>query len=583
MFVPCKRPCGNRYAWPRPSPTASKVIQIAPDRRPALEVVPLGGLGEFGMNTMAISSHDTTLLVDAGVMFPGPSEFGVDLIIPDLTHFRTAERPLAGVVLTHGHEDHIGGVPYLWDLLAGPVYGTDLTLGLLRPKLEEHGIDAVGRLQPVAPGDTVRVGSLEVEFLRVTHSMPGCTAVAVHSTVGTIVHTGDYKIDHTPPGGETMDLDRFAELGAAGVLALFGDSTNIERHGSTGSEHAVVPAFEEIFASTAGKIVVTTFASSLHRVQVLLDLAARFQRKVAFVGRGMKRNTAIAAELGCLTIPSGIEIPESEVIKHPANRVVCLVTGSQGEPLAALSRIAVDHHRHIKLEPQDVVVFSARAIPGNQRAIGRLMDHVARRGAAIVHEDDEPVHVSGHGRADDLRQMLSLVRPRYFVPIHGEYRYLARHARMAEDVTNGETDVFLMENGDRLCFDSNGAWRGEPVSTGRVLIDGTRTGEVVDAVLRDRRHLAGDGVVVLVVGIDRQTGVFVGEPTVITRGFVGDPSTVPMRDEIRDRVDGVLRSTSPEERMDHGMIQERIRIELQRGLRKQTGRRPLIIPVVMEI
>ena len=535
------------------------------------------------MNTMAVSSDDTTILVDAGVMFPGPDQFGVDLIIPDLTHVRTSERRLAGLVLTHGHEDHIGGVPYAWDLLEGPVYGTDLTLGLLRPKLEEHGIDPVDRLHPVSPGDTVRVGPLEIEFLRVTHSMPDCTAVAIHSTVGTIVHTGDYKIDPTPPDGDTMDLDRFAELGEAGVLALFGDSTNIERQGSTGSERAVLPALEEIFASTVGKIVVTTFASSLHRVQLLIDLAARFQRKVAFVGRGMRRNAAIAAGLGRLKIPPGLEIPENEVTDRPASQVVCLVTGSQGEPLAALSRIAVDHHRHIKLEPRDVVVFSARAIPGNQRAIGRLMDHVARRGATVVHEDDEPIHVSGHASADDLKLMLSLVRPRYFVPIHGEYRYLARHARVAEDVNNGETAVFLMENGDRLCFDDDGVWRGEPVSAGRVLIDRTRTGEVVDEVLRDRRHLAGDGVVVLVVGIDRQTGVVIGEPTVITRGVVGDSSTVAMRAEIRDRLDGVLRGSSPEERTDHGMIHERIRIEIQRGLRKQTGRRPLVIPVVMEM
>ena len=535
------------------------------------------------MNTMAVSSDDTAILVDAGVMFPGPSQFGVDLIIPDLTHLRTSERRLAGLVLTHGHEDHIGGVPYAWDLLEGPVYGTELTLGLLRPKLEEHGIDCVGRLQPVTPGDTIRIGSLEVEFLRVTHSMPDCTAVAIHSTVGTIVHTGDYKIDQTPLDGESMDLDRFVQLGEAGVLALFGDSTNIERHGSTGSERDVVSAFEAIFARTVGKILVTTFASSLHRVQLLIDLAARYQRQVAFVGRGMRQNAAIAAELGRLTVPPGVEIPESEVANRPADQIVCLVTGSQGEPLAALSRIAVDHHRHIKLEPRDVVAFSARAIPGNQRAIGRLMDHVARRGATIIHEDDETIHVSGHASAADLRLMLSLVRPRYFVPIHGEYRYLVRHARVAEDVTNGGTAVFLMENGDRLCFDDDGAWRGEPVSSGRILIDGTRTGEVVDEVLRDRRHLAGDGVVVLVVGIDRQTGMVVGEPTVITRGFVGDPSTAALRSEIRDRVDGVLGSSSTEERTDHGVIHERIRIELQRGLRKQTGRRPLVIPVVMEI
>ena len=535
------------------------------------------------MNTMAVSSDDTTILVDAGVMFPGPGHFGVDLIVPDLTHLRASERRVAGLVLTHGHEDHIGGVPYAWDLLDGPVYGTDLTLGLLRPKLEEHGLEFADRLHSVAPGDTVSVGPLDVEFLRVTHSMPDCAAVAIHSAVGTIVHTGDYKVDPTPLDGDMMDLDRFAELGEAGVLALFGDSTNIERRGTTGSERDVASAFEEIFSTAGGKIVVATFASSLHRVQLLVDLAVRFHRKVAFVGRGIKQNTTIALELGHLTVPPGVEIAESEVANHPPDQVLCVVTGSQGEPLAALSRIAVDHHRHVKLQPQDVVVFSARAIPGNQRAIGRLMDHVARRGAEIIHEGDKPVHVSGHGSAEELRSMLSMVRPRYFVPIHGEYRYLARHAQVAEDVSGGSTAVFLIENGDRLCFDADGGWRGEPVSTGRVLIDGTRTGEVDDEVLRDRRHLAGDGVVVLVVAIDHQTGEVVGDPTVITRGFVDDPSTESMRAEIGGCVTGVIATASKEERTNHDVIQERIRIELQRLLRKQTGRRPLVIPVIMEI
>jgi ribonuclease J len=380
-----------------------------------------------------------------------------------------------------------------------------------------------------------------------------------------------------------MDLDRFAQLGEAGVLAMFGDSTNIERQGSTGSERDVLPAFEEIFTNTAGKIVVTTFASSLHRVQLLVDLAERFQRKVAFVGRGMKRNAAIAADLGCLRIPPGIEIPASEVATRPSSQVLCLVTGSQGETLAALSRIAVNHHRHVKLEPHDVVVFSARAIPGNQRAIGRVMDHVAHCGATVVQENDRLIHVSGHGSADDLRLMLSLVKPRYFVPIHGEYRYLARHARMAADVGSSDTTVCMMENGDRLCFDADGVWRGETVSTRRVMIDETRTGEVIDEVLRDRRGLAGNGVFVLVVGIDRQTGALIGEPTVIARGFVSDPSMGTLRDEIRNRVGGILRSSTPEERSEHSVIQERIRVEIQRVLRKQTGRRPLVLPIVMEM
>ncbi len=534
------------------------------------------------MNTMAISSADTSILIDAGVMFPGPGSFGVDLIIPDLTYLRTSGRRLSAVVLTHGHEDHIGGVPYVWDLLDGPVYGTSLTLGFLEHKLKEHAVEAAGRLLPIEPGQTVSVGPLDVEFLRVTHSMPGCTAVAIHSPAGTLVHTGDYKFDKTP-FDDPSDTQRLAELGRAGVLALFGDSTNVERAGCTGSERDVIATFEELFASTRGKLVVTTFASSLHRVQVLVDLAVRFDRKVALVGRGIRRNTEIAERLGYLTIPPGIQIRESDIATYPSRQILCLVTGSQGEPLAALSRIAVDHHRHVKLEPGDVVVFSARAIPGNQRAIGRLMDDIARRGAEVVHENDKAVHVSGHGSAEELKRMLSLIRPRYFVPIHGEYRYLVRHAGMAEAAAGDETEVFLMENGDRLFFDDTTGWLGEPVLTGRVLLDGTRTGQVADEVLRDRRHLAGDGVMVLVVAIDQHAGVVVGEPNVITRGFVTDRSTEALLDGIPDIVNEVMRSASRDERTDRGVVQEQIRLSVQRVIRKESGRRPLVLPVVMEI
>ena len=551
-------------------------------RQPILEVVPLGGLGEFGMNTMAISSADTSILIDAGVMFPGPGSYGVDLIIPDLTYLRTSGRRLSAVVLTHGHEDHIGGVPYVWDLLDGPVYGTSLTLGLLEHKLKEHAVEVAGRLLPIEPGQTVSVGPLNIEFLRVTHSMPGCTAVAIHSPAGTLVHTGDYKFDKTPLD-DPSDTQRLAALGRAGVLALFADSTNVERSGCTGSERDVIATFEELFASTRGKLVVTTFASSLHRVQVLVDLAARFDRKVALLGRGIRRNAEIAERLGYLTIPPGIQIRESDVASYPSRQILCLATGSQGETLAALSRIAVDHHRHVKLEPGDVVVFSARAIPGNQRAIGRLMDHIARRGAEVVHEDDKAVHVSGHGSAEELKRMLSLIRPRYLVPIHGEYRFLARHARMAEAAAGDDTEVFLMENGDRLFFDDTTGWLGEPVLTGRVLMDGTRTGQVADEVLRDRRHLAGDGVIVLVVAIDQHERAVVGEPNVITRGFVTDRSTEALLDGIPDIVTEVMRSASREERTDRGVVQEQIRLSVQRVVRKESGRQPLVLPVIMEI
>ena len=413
--------------------------------------------------------------------------------------------------------------------------------------------------------------------------MPGCTAVALHGPAGTLIHTGDYKLDETAPDGVSVDVQRLAELGRAGVTALFGDSTNVERSGVSGSERDVVDAFEEIFSSTDGKLIVTAFASSVHRLQLLINLASQFNRQVALVGRGIRQTADIAQRLGYLIIPPGLQIPESDVGRLPPNQVLCVVTGSQGEPLAALSRMAVDQHRHVSLGPGDVVVFSARAIPGNRRAIGRLMDHIARRGAEIIHEDDKQVHVSGHGSVEELKMMLSLVRPRYFVPIHGEYRYLARHARIAEAVTNGQTQIMLIENGERLCFDGSTAWQGEPVPTGRILIDGTRTGEVADEVLRDRRRLAGDGVVVLVVVINRHDGEVVGDPEVITRGFVTDESTAALLDEIPQVVVALVQSRSPDERTDHDVVQEQIRIELQRFLRKRSGRRPLVLPVVMEI
>ena len=402
------------------------------EREPLLEVVPLGGVGEFGMNMMAVASASTTVLLDAGAMLPGPEHPGVDLIVPDLTFLEQSARRLSALVLTHGHEDHIGAVPYVWHLLDGPVYGTPLTLALLEPKLEAHAIDASGRLMAVAPRERVAIGSLEVEFIRVTHSMPDCVALAVHTPVGTIVHTGDFKIDQTPVDGERVDTHRLAQLGAEGVLALFADSTNIARKGYAGSERDVIVAFEEIFAGTRGKLVVAPFSSSIHRLQVLVDLAVRFDRKVAFVGRGVQQNAAAAQRLGYLDIPAGVQIRDRDVEQYAPEQVLCIATGSQGEPLAALSRIAVDAHRHVKLRRGDVVVFSARAIPGNQRAIGRLQDHIARRGADCIDASVKAVHVSGHAGEEELKLMLSLVSPRYFVPIHGEYRYLARHAEVAE-------------------------------------------------------------------------------------------------------------------------------------------------------
>jgi ribonuclease J len=544
-----------------------------------LEIIPLGGLGEFGMNMMVVACGDTAIVVDAGVMFPEPELLGVDLIIPDLRQLQQY-RP-AALVLTHGHEDHIGAVAHVLPYISGPVYGTALTLALVEPKLEELGAAATDRLTRVRPRDRVTVGCFTIEFLRVTHSMPDCVALAIHTPHGVVIHTGDFKIDQTPIDREHVDFHRLAELGASGVLALFADSTNVDRPGFTGSEVEVTDAFEEIFTSAAGKIVVALFASSIYRMQILADLAAQFDRRVAFVGRGAAENSEIAQRLGYLRMPAGVQVRDSDVRSFPSRDVVCICTGSQGEPQAALPRIAIDDHRHVKLDADDVVVFSAREIPGNEKAIGRVMNHISRRGAEVIYEGIKHVHVSGHGSAEELKLMLSLVRPRHFVPIHGEYRQLARHARMAARVSIG-TQVLLAENGDVIQFDRQGGRVAGKVPAGRILIDGTRSGEVGDEVLRDRRHLSGDGLVVPVVAIG-PAGTLEETPDVITRGFVVDARTEALLKEIPALLAATIERANVEERTDPGLIKEKIRVDLQRFFRKRSGLRPLVLPVVMEI
>jgi ribonuclease J len=549
-----------------------------------LEVVPLGGLGEFGMNMLALSWGDTTIVVDAGVMFPDPELLGVDRIIPDLTYLQQKGR-VAALVLTHGHEDHIGAVPHVAPLVDGPIYGTPLTLALVEPKLHEHGIHGQNELVSVKPRQRVTIGPFEIEFIRVTHSIPDCVALAIHTPAGVVVHTGDFKIDQTPIDGQHFDLHRFAELGAAGVLALFADSTNVDRRGFTGSELEVVEAFEEIFTSATGKIIVAAFASSIYRMQILVDLAAQFDRKVAFVGRGMIQNSEIAQRLGYLRIPAGIQIRDADVSNYPSQDVLCLTTGTQGEPMAALSRIAIDDHRHVKVSQDDTVVLSARSIPGNEKSIGRVLNHLAHRGAEVIYEGIKHVHVSGHGSQEELKLVLSLVRPRFFVPVHGEYRQLSQHARIAERVFAGRDPrpkTLLIEDGDILHFDADGARVAGKAPVGRILIDDTRTGEVGDEVLRDRRHLAEDGLVVPVVAINKQTGALEGVPDIITRGFVMEDSQALLADGARLLAD-VIEQASVEERTDQGLIKEKLRVELRRFFRKRSGRRPFVLPVIMEI
>ena len=549
-----------------------------------LEAVPLGGVGEFGMNMLALSWGDTTIVVDAGVMFPDPELLGVDRIIPDLTYLQQKGR-VAALVLTHGHEDHIGGVPHVAPLVDGPIYGTPLTLALIESKLAEHELTGKNELVAVKPRQRVTVGPFEIEFIRVTHSMPDCVALAIHTPAGVIVHTGDFKIDQTPIDGELFDVHRFAQLGTEGVLALFADSTNIDRRGFTGSEREVIEAFEEIFTSATGKIVVAAFASSIYRMQILVDLAAQFDRKVAFAGRGMIENSQIAQKLGYLRVPAGIQIRDSEVASFPSQDVLCICTGSQGEPPAALSRMSIDDHRFVKVGEDDTVVISARAIPGNEKAIGRVINHLARRGADVIHEGIKHVHVSGHGSEEELKLMLSLVKPRYFIPVHGEYRQLSQHARVAKRVFAGRDprpEILLAEDGDIVVFDQQGGRIAGKAPVGRVLIDDTRTGEVGDEVLRDRRHLAEEGLVVPVVAINKQTGTLEGVPDIIARGFVMEDGEALLADGAR-LLSEVVEQASLEERTDQGLIKEKLRVELRRFFRKRSGRRPFVLPVIMEI
>ena len=561
----------------------NSISPLATRRGPSLEVIALGGLGEFGMNMLLIVYNDTAVLIDAGAMFPGPELPGVDLVIPNIECLKERVGLLNAVVLTHGHEDHVGALPYIWPLLDGPVYGTPLTLALVEPKLIEHGFNPADRCTPMEPGTTAQIGPLSLDFIRVAHSMPGCVAVALHTPAGTLVHTGDFKFDHTPLDGETLDIHRFADLGRTGVLALFADSTNVGRPGFTGSELDVTTGLEEVFASTKGKVVVAAFSSSLHRIQIIANLTAQFGRKLAFLGRGIIQNTQIAERLGYLRLPSGLQIRDSEIKDHDSKHLVCVTTGSQGEPLSALSRIAIDNHRHVTLEPHDTVVFSARAIPSNSRAITTVMNHIVHRGAEVIDEERKPVHVSGHGSAEELKLMLSLVKPRYFVPIHGEYRNLAEHAQMATRVTGGRTTVLLAEDGDVIRLAPGKGRIDGRVDTGRTFIDGIRSGSVDEDVLRHRRHLATHGIVVPIIAINRNENRVEGVPDVVTRGVSLDAGMDSLIDGMPERLTAVVREANPDERCDRALLTERVRIELQRLFRKQAGRRPLVLPVIMEV
>lgn len=484
-----------------------------------LQIIPLGGLGEFGMNMMAFRYDGAILVVDVGLMFPDEGILGVDIVVPDMAFLAEDPDALAGVILTHGHDDHIGALPHLLQKMRPPIFGTRLTLGMARERLIEYGLDEEADLREVVPRQKQKIGPFEVEFIQVTHSIPDAIAVVIRTPVGTVIHTGDWKIDQTPIDGRSFDFRRFSELGDEGVLALLSDSTNAARKGFTPSERNVGRALSPIIQAAAGRVVVTTFASNLHRLQQVVDIAAKLERKVAFIGRSVSTNVRIAEQLGYINVPPGIVIESRDVMKLPRNKVILIAGGSQGEPMSALSRMAMDDHRDVSFDPGDLVILSARRIPGNEKPISRLVNHLCRRGADVMLDDTPGVHVSGHASREELKIMLALTKPRFFIPVHGDFQHLSQHAQLAEHSGIPKERILVVESGDIVSLTAEEGRLEGRAPIGSVFIDGTM-GEVDEIVIRDRQHIAEDGIVMPVLGINKHTGAIDHPPEIVSRGFV---------------------------------------------------------------
>ena len=551
-----------------------------------LQVIPLGGLGEFGMNMTAIRYADELIVIDSGMMFPEAELLGVDLVMPDLTFLKENQQFIRALILTHGHEDHIGAVPYFLSEIDVPVYGTAFTLALVDRRLEEYELENEPRFIQIRPKQIVEIGPFKIEFIHVTHSIVSAVALAITTPLGVIVHTGDFKVDPTPTDNELFDLHTLADYGRRGVLLLLSDSTNSDRPGYTESERAVRPRMEEIFNRSERRVLVSCFSSSIHRIQLVLDLAQEYGRRVAFYGRSMVSVTEIAHSLGLLDIPDAILLRPQDAMDLPPAKVAILISGTQGEPMSALARVAVDNHKHVSVEAGDTVVLSARIIPGNEKAIFRMVDHMSRRGADVLYGSmNPPLHVSGHASVEEMKLVLNLVRPRYFVPIHGEFRQLSKHARLAEHLRfAGLEESFVMESGETLEIDHHGARKAGRVTVGRVCIDSGSVDEVVqEVVIRDRRHLSEDGIVLPIIAITRHTGRMESLPEIVSRGFALAEDGSEFMQSARQIVAKTLEGSNQEEKTDWGVMKEKIRADLKRYIVKETSRRPLIMPVILEV
>jgi len=549
----------------------------------SLIAIPLGGLGEFGMNMMALRLGDDIIIIDAGMMFPESELLGVDLVIPDTTYLKQNRSMVRAIVLTHGHEDHIGALPYILKDLNVPVYGTRFTLALVKKRLDEAGLLDSTTLREVLPGRLVEIGPFEVEFIAVTHSTVDCVALAIRTPLGVVIHTGDFKIDQTPVGGAPFDLHAFARYGNDGVLALFSDSTNVERPGFTPSERAIVPRIEELCRSAPRRVILSCFASSIHRIQQIIDIAARVNRKVAFVGRSMVDNVEIAHSLELLRIPDGMVVRPQDIRGFDPKRIIILASGSQAEPMSSLSRIAVDNHRFVSVDENDSVILSARIIPGNEKSIFRMLDHMFRRRALVYYDNSAgTIHVSGHASQEEQKLLLQLVKPKYFIPVHGEYRHLFRHAALAHQLGCVSNEILLLEDGRPIEFTEDGARRLDPVTAGRVCVDSGSLEEIEDVVIRDRKHLSEDGIVVPIIAIDKHTGKMESHPEIVSRGLMSDNGQELIAGA-RLVIMKTVEESNAEEKSDWGVIKEKIRVDLKRYISKQTSKRPLILPVILEV
>ena len=548
-----------------------------------LLAIPLGGLGEFGMNMMVFRYGDDIIVVDAGMMFPESELLGVDLVIPDITYLKQNRHLVRAIVLTHGHEDHIGALPYILRDLNVPIYGTRFTLALVKKRLEEAGLLDSATLREVLPGRRIELGPFEIEFISVTHSTIDCVALAIRTPLGVIIHTGDFKIDQTPVDKVPFDLHAFARYGNEGVLALFSDSTNVERPGFTPSERTIVPRIEELARSAPRRVVLSCFASSIHRIQQVIDIAERVGRKIAFVGRSMIDNVEIAHNLDCLRIPDGMVVRPQDIRSFEPRKIIILASGSQAEPMSSLSRIAVDNHRFVSVDENDTVILSARIIPGNEKAIFRMLDHMFRRRALVYYDNSAgTIHVSGHGSQEEQKLILRLVKPKYFIPVHGEYRHLFRHAALAHQLGAVSEEIMLMEDGKCIEFTEDGAFRRDPVTAGRVLVDSGSLEEIEAIVVRDRKHLSEEGVVIPIIAIDKHTGKLESAPEVVSRGLMSE-NNGELLEGAKEIVMKTFELSNLEERADWSVIKEKIRVDLKRYIGKQTSKRPLILPVILEV